>query len=94
MALIRAAVTENSADLWIVFDIDVDRSGVVDNKRIPNNGDKLIDPMSAIVLKEHPVTTIVTDARTSMARPMEHQNIKMMLSLVFYQLQYNIILGF
>lgn len=67
MALTRAAVLENNADLGIVFDTDVDRSGVVDKDGNPINGDKLIALMSAIVLKEHPGTTIVTDARTSMA---------------------------
>lgn len=67
MALTRASVLENSADLGIVFDTDVDRSGVVDNKGNPINGDKLIALMSAIVLREHPGSTIVTDARTSMA---------------------------
>ncbi|XP_027099555.1 uncharacterized protein [Coffea arabica] len=67
MALTRAAVLENKADLGIVFDTDVDRSGVVDSSGNPINGDKLIALMSAIVLKEHPGTTIVTDARTSMA---------------------------
>lgn len=67
MALTRAAVLENSADLGIVFDTDVDRSGVVDNKGNPINGDRLIALMSAIVLREHPGATIVTDARTSMA---------------------------
>ncbi|XP_002527800.2 phosphomannomutase/phosphoglucomutase isoform X1 [Ricinus communis] len=67
MALTRAAVLDNSADLGIVFDTDVDRSGVVDSKGNPINGDKLIALMSAIVLREHPGTTIVTDARTSMA---------------------------
>uniref|UniRef100_A0A2P2KJ77 phosphoglucomutase (alpha-D-glucose-1,6-bisphosphate-dependent) n=1 Tax=Rhizophora mucronata TaxID=61149 RepID=A0A2P2KJ77_RHIMU len=67
MALTRNAVLQNSADLGIVFDTDVDRSGVVDNKGNPINGDKLIALMSAIVLREHPETTIVTDARTSMA---------------------------
>ncbi|GAV61700.1 PGM_PMM_I domain-containing protein/PGM_PMM_II domain-containing protein/PGM_PMM_III domain-containing protein [Cephalotus follicularis] len=65
MALTRAAVLQNSADLGIVFDTDVDRSGVVDNSGNPINGDKLIALMSAIVLREHPGTTIVTDARTS-----------------------------
>ncbi|XP_021727288.1 uncharacterized protein LOC110694424 [Chenopodium quinoa] len=65
MAFTRAAVLENSADIGIVFDTDVDRSGLVDNKGNPINGDKLIALMSAIVLKEHPETTIVTDARTS-----------------------------
>ncbi|XP_075109967.1 uncharacterized protein LOC142181197 [Nicotiana tabacum] len=67
MALTRAAVLENKADLGIVFDTDVDRSGVVDSEGNPINGDRLIALMSAIVLKEHPSTTIVTDARTSMA---------------------------
>ena len=54
MSRTRAAVLENSADLGVVFDTDVDRSGVVDNKGNPINGDKLIALMSAIVLKEHP----------------------------------------
>lgn len=67
MAMTREAVLENSADLGIVFDTDVDRSGVVDNKGNPINGDKLIALMSAIVLKENPESTIVTDARTSMS---------------------------
>lgn len=67
MALTRAAVLEHKADLGIVFDTDVDRSGVVDSQGNPINGDRLIALMSAIVLKEHPGTTIVTDARTSMA---------------------------
>ncbi|GLT78421.1 hypothetical protein SLA2020_499580 [Shorea laevis] len=67
MALTRAAVLKNSADLGIVFDTDVDRSGVVDDKCNPINGDRLIALMSAVVLREHPGTTIVTDARTSMA---------------------------
>ncbi|ESQ28121.1 hypothetical protein EUTSA_v100183050mg, partial [Eutrema salsugineum] len=66
MSRTRAAVLENSADLGVVFDTDVDRSGVVDNRGNPINGDKLIALMSAIVLKEHPGSTIVTDARTSM----------------------------
>ncbi|KAI3431246.1 PGM_PMM_III domain-containing protein [Psidium guajava] len=67
MALTRAAVLGNSADLGIVFDTDVDRSGVVDAEGNPINGDKLIALMSAIVLREHPGTTVVTDARTSIA---------------------------
>lgn len=67
MALTRAAVLRHGADLGIVFDTDVDRSGVVDKDGNPINGDKLIALMSAIVLSEHPATTVVTDARTSMA---------------------------
>ncbi|CAK9324014.1 unnamed protein product [Citrullus colocynthis] len=67
MSLTRAAVLEHGADLGVVFDTDVDRSGVVDHEGNPINGDKLIALMSAIVLREHPSTTIVTDARTSVA---------------------------
>ncbi|KAI8021243.1 Phosphomannomutase/phosphoglucomutase [Camellia lanceoleosa] len=67
MSLTTSAVLSNSADLGIVFDTDVDRSGVVDKEGNPINGDKLIALMAAIVLREHPGTTIVTDARTSMA---------------------------
>lgn len=66
MAVTRASVLDNSADLGVVFDTDVDRSGVVDNKGNPINGDKLIALMSAIVLRENPGSTIVTDARTSL----------------------------
>lgn len=53
--------------MGIVFNTDVDRSGVVDKDGNPINGDKLIALMSAIVLKEHPNSTVVTDARTSLA---------------------------
>lgn len=67
MAVTRTAVLENTADLGIVFDTDVDRSGVVDKDGNPINGDKLIALMASIVLKEHPGSTIVTDARTSLA---------------------------
>ncbi|KAL8052986.1 hypothetical protein ABFX02_05G041700 [Erythranthe guttata] len=65
MSMTQSAVLQNNADLGIVFDTDVDRSGVVDKHGNPINGDRLIALMSAVVLKEHPDTTIVTDARTS-----------------------------
>ncbi|WOL01631.1 hypothetical protein Cni_G10348 [Canna indica] len=67
MSLTRAAVLRNEADLGIVFDTDVDRSGVVDSSGTAINGDRLIALMSSIVLKEHPGTTVVTDARASVA---------------------------
>ncbi|KAJ3692350.1 hypothetical protein LUZ60_012700 [Juncus effusus] len=65
MAMTREAVLTNGADLGVVFDTDVDRSGVVDCTGVAINGDRLIALMSAIVLREHPGTTIVTDARAS-----------------------------
>ncbi|KAK9115266.1 hypothetical protein Syun_022063 [Stephania yunnanensis] len=67
MSLTGNSVLENSADLGIVFDTDVDRSGVVDDTGNAINGDRLIALMSSIILREHPGSTIVTDARTSMA---------------------------
>lgn len=65
MSLTRSAVLAHGADLGVVFDTDVDRSGVVDATGSAINGDRLIALMSAIVLDEHPGTTVVTDARTS-----------------------------
>jgi phosphomannomutase len=63
MSLTRSAVLARGADLGVVFDTDVDRSGVVDAAGAAINGDRLIALMSAIVLREHPGTTVVTDAR-------------------------------
>ncbi|CAN6221347.1 unnamed protein product [Urochloa humidicola] len=65
MSLTHDAVLANGADLGVVFDTDVDRSGVVDATGAAINGDRLIALMSAIVLDEHPGTTVVTDARAS-----------------------------
>ncbi|CAN6207740.1 unnamed protein product, partial [Urochloa humidicola] len=65
MSLTRDAVLANGADLGVVFDTDVDRSGVVDGTGAAINGDRLIALISAIVLDEHPGTTVVTDARAS-----------------------------
>uniref|UniRef100_J3MDM8 phosphoglucomutase (alpha-D-glucose-1,6-bisphosphate-dependent) n=1 Tax=Oryza brachyantha TaxID=4533 RepID=J3MDM8_ORYBR len=63
MSLTRAAVLGRGADLGVVFDTDVDRSGVVDATGAAINGDRLIALMSSVVLGEHPGTTVVTDAR-------------------------------
>ncbi|RVW32142.1 Retrovirus-related Pol polyprotein from transposon RE1 [Vitis vinifera] len=53
------------ADLGIIFDTDVDRSAAVDSTGRELNRNRLIALMSAIVLEEHPGTTIVTDSVTS-----------------------------
>ncbi|CAK7326753.1 unnamed protein product [Dovyalis caffra] len=63
---LKAVAKPDGADLRIVFDTDVNRSGVVDKEGNPINGDRLIALMSAIVLREHRGTTIVIDAHTSM----------------------------
>ncbi|KAH8497291.1 hypothetical protein H0E87_019825 [Populus deltoides] len=65
MKAITQAVLENKADLGIIFDTDVDRSAVVDSTARAFNRNRLIALMSAIVLEEHPGTTIVTDSVTS-----------------------------
>lgn len=65
MASIRQAVLQEKADLGIIFDTDVDRAGAV----LPNgeelNRNRLIALMSAILLRDHPGTAIVTDSVTS-----------------------------
>lgn len=58
-------VKESNADLGVIFDTDVDRTGFVDDTGKPVNRNSLIALMSAIVLKEHPESTIVTDSITS-----------------------------
>ncbi|MEL7475875.1 MAG: phosphomannomutase/phosphoglucomutase, partial [Cyanobacteria bacterium J06555_12] len=65
MASICQAVLENQADFGIIFDTDVDRGAAVDASGRPLNRNRLIALMSAIVLREHPGSTIVTDSITS-----------------------------
>ncbi|KAI4351371.1 hypothetical protein L6164_005743 [Bauhinia variegata] len=65
MKAITQAVLDNKADLGIIFDTDVDRSAAVDSTGREFNRNQLIALMSAIVLEEHPGTTIVTDSVTS-----------------------------
>ncbi|KAL9236135.1 hypothetical protein vseg_010839 [Gypsophila vaccaria] len=65
MKAITQAVLDNKADLGIIFDTDVDRSAAVDSTGRELNRNRLIALMSAIILEEHPGTTIVTDSVTS-----------------------------
>jgi phosphomannomutase len=65
MAAIRSAVMENDADLGIIFDTDVDRAGAVLSDGSELNRNRIIAMMAAILLREHPGTTIVTDSITS-----------------------------
>lgn len=62
---IVAAVNMSQADLGIIFDTDVDRAGAVDAKGNVINKNRLIALMAAILLEEHPGTTVVTDSTTS-----------------------------
>ncbi len=65
MASICDAVISNKADFGIIFDTDVDRSAGVDHLGNELNRNRLIALISAIVLREHPGSTIVTDSITS-----------------------------
>eukprot|EP00252_Welwitschia_mirabilis_P019082 TRINITY_DN4329_c0_g1_i1.p1 TRINITY_DN4329_c0_g1~~TRINITY_DN4329_c0_g1_i1.p1 ORF type:complete len:545 (-),score=151.72 TRINITY_DN4329_c0_g1_i1:314-1948(-) len=65
MAAITKSVLQNKADLGIIFDTDVDRAAAVDSSGREFNRNRLIALMSAIVLEEHPGTTVVTDSVTS-----------------------------
>jgi phosphomannomutase len=65
MDAIIAAVKNNNADFGIIFDTDVDRAGAVDKNGKPINRNRFIALMAAIVLEEHPGSTIVTDSVTS-----------------------------
>ena len=62
---IVAATLKAKADLGIIFDTDVDRAGAVlsDGTELTRNA--LIAMMGAILMKEHPGCTIVTDSVTS-----------------------------
>lgn len=65
MAAICEAVKKEKADLGIIFDTDVDRSALVNQKGEALNRNELIALISSIVLEEHPGTSIVTDSITS-----------------------------
>lgn len=65
MESIKDAVKEVNADLGIIFDTDVDRAGAVLSDGSELNRNRIIAMLSAILLREHPGTTIVTDSITS-----------------------------
>lgn len=65
MNSICEAVKREKADLGIIFDTDVDRSAIVDREGNAINRNELIALISAVVLEEHPGTTVVTDSITS-----------------------------
>ena len=65
MASITAAVKEVGADLGIIFDTDVDRAGAVLSDGSELNRNRIIAMLAAILLREFPGTTIVTDSITS-----------------------------
>jgi phosphomannomutase len=65
MGSIRKAVLDSGADFGIIFDTDVDRAGAVLKSGEELNRNRLIALISAVLLREHPGTAIVTDSITS-----------------------------
>ncbi|WP_439184384.1 phosphoglucomutase [Carboxylicivirga taeanensis] len=65
MKSICDAVKANKSDLGIIFDTDVDRAAIVDEKGNPINRNELVALSAAIVNEEHPGATVVTDSITS-----------------------------
>ena len=65
MASVCEAVKRSHADLGVIFDTDVDRSAIVDHRGDPINRNSLIAMIAAVILKEHPGSTVVTDSVTS-----------------------------
>lgn len=65
MESVCQAVVKHEADFGIIFDTDVDRAAAVDNRGNELNRNRIIALISAIVLGEHPGSTIVTDSITS-----------------------------
>ncbi len=65
MKSICDAVKASKADLGIIFDTDVDRAAIVDEKGNPVNRNELVALSAAIVNEEHPGSTVVTDSITS-----------------------------
>jgi phosphomannomutase len=58
-------VLHEKADVGIIFDTDVDRAAAVDRKGVPIIRNRFIALLAAIVLREVPGATIVTDSVTS-----------------------------
>lgn len=65
MASICRRVKESGADLGLIFDTDVDRSSAVDGKGKEINRNAIVALAAALIAKEHPGTTVVTDSITS-----------------------------
>ncbi len=65
MQVVSQAVTQNEADLGVIFDADCDRVAIVDNAGKAVNRNRLIALTAAMLLDETPGITVVTDSVTS-----------------------------
>ncbi|MBU4439905.1 MAG: phosphomannomutase/phosphoglucomutase [Acetobacterium sp.] len=62
---ITKAVRNNQADLGIIFDTDVDRAAIIDEKGQAINRNGFIAFIASMLLADYPGSTIVTDSITS-----------------------------
>jgi len=62
---ITKAVLDNQADMGIIFDTDVDRAAIIDEKGNAINRNGFIAFIASLLLKDYPGSTIVTDSITS-----------------------------
>jgi phosphomannomutase len=65
MAACAQATLDAGADMGICFDTDCDRSAIVDGSGMEINRNRMIAMAAALVLRENPGCTIVTDSVTS-----------------------------
>ena len=65
MEAVRSATLDAGADLGVIFDCDGDRGAVVFSDGTEVNRNTLIALLSAIIAKEYPGSTVVTDSVTS-----------------------------
>ncbi len=65
MESICKAVIENKANFGLIFDTDVDRSSAVDGSGKEINRNSIVAMAAALIAKENPGTTVVTDSITS-----------------------------
>ena len=63
-AIARRAV-ESGADFGLIFDTDVDRSSAVDKNGKEISRNAIVAMAAALIAREHPGTTVVTDSITS-----------------------------
>lgn len=65
IADITKAVLDNQADLGIIFDTDVDRAAIIDERGHAINRNGFIAFIASMLLADYPGSTIVTDSITS-----------------------------
>ena len=69
MRSLSETVKRERADLGVIFDADCDRAAIVDSDGREINRNRLIALVSAMLLDEKPMQTIVTDSVTSSGLP-------------------------